>query len=766
MSRLAAEAPIRYSQNAFRILSLPVTASGPEIQLRADEICVRVKMGETCQYLYDFAWMGPLERTEESVRDALHRLSDPIQRTREELAWFWVWGPQDEEALARLRRNDKAGALRIWESRRGAGGEASIVAAFNQVILTHSAVIGEELLLLSDLGSLIQLDSDEAHWKSWRLTLEGWYALIQEEQFWMLLKCVAKARSDARLVDSTIEELRNNLLGEVLQPSLVFLQQALQGREVARAKRHAEAIRQAHLPEESFKPWFAESLRPYADTLREACEAAIQALREQRVEELEPSAVRPTCLQLYQQLRDRTLEALALGELLDAENHTEFAVERDRYGETLRQIAIPMANGGHAYADAMRLTEEALRWAVSPSAQARLKEDQKTLGELLGATEQRQEASEATAASPEAGAPVGPQAGRASAPEQDKKTPQVLDVKLNAQGRYSYHGICCCCLAKTNDVETVQGRRSEYQVIRNVTHTLRVTLPFCKTCQGHAGEEAKRTIWWWVVTAGVALLSFLTLDIPGANWLLPTTLVFLSNGITVLCLNRWLPRKLIVIPHVSRSIPVQMRLLEEDSFVLRFRNVQFGHIFLEGNRAIVLEQTVMELPKSFLNILQAFNDRHGLATSVIAGFFLLASLAVLPSATQTEHRYQSSTSSPLQGRQVFSQREVVGQALDRERAAFASEQQVFERDAERLEDIRQQVDTLAAQINAIDRMYNVDALPEEIYNQRLPLVVQHNALVEEHEQLRVELVNRAENLEARRLSFNAKIEAYNKGMRR
>ena len=763
MSQLAAEAPTRYSQNAFRILSLPVTASGSEIQLRADEICVRVKMGQACQYPYDFAWMGPLERTEESARDALHRLSDPIQRTREELAWFWVWGPQDEEALARLRKNDKAGALRIWESQKGAGGEASIVAAFNQTILRHSAVIGEELLLLSDLGSLVQLDSDEAHWKSWRLTLEGWYALIQEEQFWSLLKCIAKTRGDARLLDSTIEELRGDLLGEMLRPSLVFLQQALQGHDVARAKRHAEAIRQAGLPEESFRPWFAESLRQHIEALREACEATIQALREQRVEELEASAIGPRCLQLYQTLRDRSQEALALGELLDAENHTEFAVERDRYGETLRQLAIPMANGGRAYADAMRLVDEALRWAVSPSTQSQLKEDRKTLEGLQATIGQQQKSSEETAERAKSG-PVGGQADKAPAQDQDKKGPQALEIKLSSKGRYSYRGACCCCLAGTSDLGTVQGQRSEYQVVRNVTHTLKINVPFCKECQTHASRETNRSIWWWAAVIIAGISSMLLLDIPGATWLLPASLAFLVNGIVVLCLNKWLPQMPIVSPHVSRRMAVEMPSLEEDSFVLRFLNVSFGYLFLEGNRSIVLEQTLIKPQKRFFDSLKMFNNRHGLATSLIAGFFLLASLAALPSPTQTDRRYRRVPSQP-QYRQVFSQREVVGQALDRERAAFASEQQVFERDAERLEEIRQQVDTLAAQINAIDRMYNVDALPEEVYNQRLPLVVQHNALVEEHEQLRVELVNREENLEARRLSFNAKVEAYNKGMR-
>ena len=85
-----------------------MAASSPEIQLRADEICVRGKLGKTCRYEYDFPWMGPLDRSEEAVRDAAQRLSDPLRRMREELGWFWVWGQTDQDALARLSKNNLA----------------------------------------------------------------------------------------------------------------------------------------------------------------------------------------------------------------------------------------------------------------------------------------------------------------------------------------------------------------------------------------------------------------------------------------------------------------------------------------------------------------------------------------------------------------------------------------------------------------------------------------------------------------------------------
>ena len=766
MSRLVTEGPTRYSQNAFRLLSLPVTATGSEIQLRADEICVRAKMGQPCDYLYDFAWMGPLDRTEESIRDALHRLSDPVQRTREELAWFRVWGSHDEEALGRLRKNDKAGASRIWESRQEAGDEASIIATFNRAILTHSAAIGEELLLSRDLGSLVQLDADEAHWKNWRLALETWHNLIKDAQFWTLLKCIAKTRSDARLVDSTIEELRHDLLGEVLHPSFAFLRQALEGHDVARAKRHAETIRQASLPEESFRPWFAESLRRYTEALREACEATIQALREQRIEEVEASTIKPKCLQIYQTLRDRSQEALALGALLDAENHTDFAVERDRYGATLRQLAIPMANGGQAYADAMELVEEALRWAVSPSAQAQLKEDRDTLERLLAASGQ-QMASDGKAE--QVGAGSGAQADKAPAHDQEKKGLQALEIKLSSKGRYSYHGVCCCCLAGTSELGTVEGQRTEYQVIRNITHTLKITLPFCKECQIHAQRETNRSIWWWVIVIAVGLCSMLLLDVPGATWLLPASLTFLANGIVVLCLNKWLPRISITSPHVSRRMAAQMHSLEGDSFVLRFLNLQFGNIFLEGNRSIVLEHALIKPKRGVLNSLRMFNNRHGLATSLIAGFFALVSFAVM----ESEAPAQRSVASPrvrstpqLSSRRSISDLESVSQALDRERAVFETAQQAFERDVSRLGGIRQQIETLATQINAIDAVYNIQALPENVYYQRLQLVTQHNALVDQHETLAAELIRRKEALESQRLSFNEKVQNYNQRVSR
>ena len=257
----------------------------------------------------------------------------------------------------------------------------------------------------------------------------------------------------------------------------------------------------------------------------------------------------------------------------------------------------------------------------------------------------------------------------------------------------------------------------------------------------------------------------LLLDIPGATWLLPTALAFLANGIAVLCLNKWLPQMPIVSPHVSRRMAVEMPSLEEDSFVLRFLNVSFGYLFLEGNRSIVLEQALINPQKRFFDSLQTFNNRHGLATSLIAGFFALVSFAALKFEAPAQRSVASQrvrSASQSNDRRVFSELETVSQALDRERTTFEAAQQVLERDAGRLAGIRQQIETLAEQINAIDAVYNVQALPENVYYQRLQLVTQHNALVDQHEKLMAELIRHEETLENQRLAFNEKVQNYNR----
>jgi hypothetical protein len=148
----------KYQNNAFRILGLLPSASMQEIMSRVSEIKVKKSLGFDVSYEFDFTWMGPLDRSEESVINALQRLEDPVSRLKEEILWFWIESKEDTRALDCLKQNKRQSAHEIWRtiayninlensklsSAKETPTKESIRACLNDAILAHSSVIAKE----------------------------------------------------------------------------------------------------------------------------------------------------------------------------------------------------------------------------------------------------------------------------------------------------------------------------------------------------------------------------------------------------------------------------------------------------------------------------------------------------------------------------------------------------------------------------------------------------------------------------------------------
>lgn len=71
-----------YQNNAFRVLGLMPNIDGKGILARANEIKVKSSVGMDVSYDYDFPWMGPVDRSEENINNAVQRLENPVSRLR------------------------------------------------------------------------------------------------------------------------------------------------------------------------------------------------------------------------------------------------------------------------------------------------------------------------------------------------------------------------------------------------------------------------------------------------------------------------------------------------------------------------------------------------------------------------------------------------------------------------------------------------------------------------------------------------------------
>lgn len=147
-----------YRNNAFRVLGLLPSVSMEDIISRVSEIKVKKFTDAIIVYEYDFPWMGPLDRSDENVINALQRLENPVMRLKEEIFWFWIESDDDKQALEYLKQNKRQAALEIWRritrninleylKANSSSDELPrevIRASLNAAVLVHSTVLAKE----------------------------------------------------------------------------------------------------------------------------------------------------------------------------------------------------------------------------------------------------------------------------------------------------------------------------------------------------------------------------------------------------------------------------------------------------------------------------------------------------------------------------------------------------------------------------------------------------------------------------------------------
>lgn len=169
--------------NAFRLLGLSCHATQKEIYAAAASIRRAIKLGVEQTPAHHIAWLGALERTENRVRDALSRLTDPAQRIYERFYWFF-----DPQCVA-----TEPGLAALQES-------------VERLRAAPQASTGHDIALVW-LAMMLQLDPKLVFTDEWRRTYALWKELIEAKEFWSLLVAVDLKGDFEQL--TTFAEVRN-----------------------------------------------------------------------------------------------------------------------------------------------------------------------------------------------------------------------------------------------------------------------------------------------------------------------------------------------------------------------------------------------------------------------------------------------------------------------------------------------------------------------------------------------------------------------------
>ena len=119
MSSSKANRAVRYdfiTNNSFRILGLPVTASKRDIFGRVEEIDTFTAIGQFPEYDSDIRILGDVARDKEATNYAQRALDTKTSKLADVVAWFWAFSELDKLALRAINQGDVDKARTVWSA--------------------------------------------------------------------------------------------------------------------------------------------------------------------------------------------------------------------------------------------------------------------------------------------------------------------------------------------------------------------------------------------------------------------------------------------------------------------------------------------------------------------------------------------------------------------------------------------------------------------------------------------------------------------------
>lgn len=257
------------ARSAFRVLGLAARAEQREVFDAAASLRLALKVGVRKTFEGDAAWLGEVARKESDVRDAVGRLSEPVQRVRERLYWFHLPAPRaqvstTEELTSAVEELLKRVSVRPFNTDEADG----VRLADEEAAALHDAA-------LLALAGLVRLDPTLREVEVWARALRLWRRLFGCEEFWSLLVALdLKGDYEQSVTFGEVAELRR------AAPRVVYAHVAGRARdgvargELREAARALEILRGAELPAPLLREYEEETIGPAEDKLTEELETA------------------------------------------------------------------------------------------------------------------------------------------------------------------------------------------------------------------------------------------------------------------------------------------------------------------------------------------------------------------------------------------------------------------------------------------------------------------------------------------------------------
>jgi hypothetical protein len=260
------------ARDAFRVLGLAARASQGEVFDAASGLRLALKVGVRKTFEGDAAWLGEVARRESDVRDAVGRLSEPVQRARERLFWFQLPAPAAQvSTVAQLTAAVEELLKRVPVEPFRPSGADEVQGA---PLADGAAAALHDAALLA-LAGVVRLDPSLHEAEAWARAFQLWRRLLAREEFWSLLVAAdLKGDYEQSVTFGEVAGLRR------AAPRVVYAHAAGRARDAAargelrEAARALELLRGAGLPATLLREYEEETVGPAEDKLIEELDTA------------------------------------------------------------------------------------------------------------------------------------------------------------------------------------------------------------------------------------------------------------------------------------------------------------------------------------------------------------------------------------------------------------------------------------------------------------------------------------------------------------
>lgn len=257
------------ARDAFRVLGLAAGAAQAEVFDAASSLRLALKVGMAKTFDGDAAWLGEVARKESDVRDAVGRLTEPVQRARERLYWFQLPAPRAHVSnVAELTAAVEELLKRVPVRPSDSEDEGAARLADEEAAALHDAA-------LLALAGLVRLDPLLHEGEAWVRAFRLWRRLFACEEFWSLLVALdLKGDYEQSVTFGEVAELRRAAPRVVYAHAAGRARNAVQRGELSEAARAFELLRGGEPPAQLLREYEEETVGPAEDKLTEELDTA------------------------------------------------------------------------------------------------------------------------------------------------------------------------------------------------------------------------------------------------------------------------------------------------------------------------------------------------------------------------------------------------------------------------------------------------------------------------------------------------------------